>query len=174
MSTPHRWDSYATLDNRWNDYRTIDAVVAVRSLQSAQTSSQLYCNKPATKLYNVWLAGVPAILGAESAYRAERRSPLDYLEVSSLEELQQAVIRLQQQSNLRQAMVAQGRQRAEAITPERLCDRWLTFIHQVAIPAYDRWCRQPRWRQQLILQQRTWQSLSQKGQRRLRSLRGQF
>ena len=38
--------------------------------------------KPPSKLFNSWLAGVPAVLGHESAYRAERRSDLDYIEVS--------------------------------------------------------------------------------------------
>src|SRR5687767_7710026 len=66
---------------RWHDYRDVDVVVAVRRFGYRD-----YPHKPPSKLYNFWHAGVPAILGAESAFRANRRSDVDYLEVQSLEE----------------------------------------------------------------------------------------
>lgn len=44
-----------------------------------------YYDKPALKLFNARHAGVPAILDAESAYRAERMSELDYIEVMSVD-----------------------------------------------------------------------------------------
>lgn len=50
--------------DKWNDYSYVDAVLAVRELNIQAT----YTSKPATKLYNAWQAGVPAILGCDSAF----------------------------------------------------------------------------------------------------------
>jgi hypothetical protein len=55
----------------WNDFRAVDAVVALRP---ARTGGHL--NKPATKLYNAWRAGVPAVLGREAGFRELRQSEL--------------------------------------------------------------------------------------------------
>ncbi|MEL6381492.1 MAG: glycosyltransferase [Cyanobacteria bacterium J06626_18] len=146
----NRWNEHRTLDTRWNDYRQVDAVVAVRSFAPdvlAQTKD--YCHKPATKLYNAWLAGVPAILGPESGYRAARQTDLDYLEVTSLAEVQRALMRLQEDPDLRQAMVCNGRARSRAIAPETLTQRWLNFIQDTLFPVYKQWCSQSPWQQQL-------------------------
>lgn len=121
---------------RWNDYSYVDALVAVRKF--AHQSG--YDWKPATKLYQAWHAGIPAILGCESAYRAERKSELDYLEVTSLDELMVALWRLRNDKELRHAMVENGRVRAEETQPTRLVTQWRTFFTQIAVPAYDRWC----------------------------------
>ena len=67
--------------DRWHDYSDIDTVLAVRSFEKRD-----YFQKPATKLFNAWHAGVPAILGTESAFESERKSDLDYIEVSSPDE----------------------------------------------------------------------------------------
>lgn len=65
--------------HHWNDYSDTDAVLAVRSF--AKVSFDKY---PPSKLYNSWLAGVPALLGRESAYQAERRNAYDYFEVARI------------------------------------------------------------------------------------------
>ncbi|MBE9078025.1 glycosyltransferase family 1 protein [Romeria aff. gracilis LEGE 07310] len=146
INTNH-WNDFATLSTDWNDYRAIDAIVAVRSFSAWQQWLQGgYRHKPATKLYNAWLAGVPAILGPEVAYRAERRSPLDYLEVTSMPDLIAQLRQLKSDSGLRQAMVVNGRDRASAYSPAAITQRWQQFLEAVAIPAYDRWCKQPAWR----------------------------
>ncbi|MBD2260343.1 glycosyltransferase family 1 protein [Pseudanabaena sp. FACHB-2040] len=136
----HTWHQGVGLPPDWHDYRQIDAVVAVRSFRARDVHrTQNYRNKPATKLYNAWLAGVPAILGEESAYWAERRGELDFLAVSSPSEILAALGRLQQDAGLYRAMVENGLQRAETVRPEAIVQRWLTFIEQVAVPAYERW-----------------------------------
>ncbi len=131
------------VENRWHDYREIDVIVAVRSFDPRMHwQTQNFCNKPATKLYNAWLAGVPAILGCDSAYWAERRSSLDYLEVKSLSQTLEQLARLRDDANLRQAMVAHGYQRAQAYTPEAITQRWVDFLNGVAVPAHEYWCEQ--------------------------------
>lgn len=119
---------------RWNDYRDIDAIVAVRHFQK-----QEFTYKPALKLYNAWHAGIPAILGCETSFQSERKSELDYLEVNSLDETIAALKRLRDDVDLRRAMVANGSVRAEATTPAQLTLEWESFFKDVAFPVYEQW-----------------------------------
>jgi hypothetical protein len=162
----NRWHSLAGLPPAWHDYRHIDVVVAARRFGSARR----YRSKPATKLYNAWLAGVPALLGAESAFQAERRSPLDYCEVTSATGAIAALQRLQQQPALYQAMVENGRQRAAAIAPVAITQRWTEFLQDQALPAYQRWCRTAPWQQAVILEQRRWGALRARSLRKVNTL----
>jgi hypothetical protein len=119
----------------WSDYRDIDAVVAVRSFSYPGE----WLLKPASKLLNAWNAGVPAVLGRESAYRAERRSELDFLEVSSRDQVQAALLRLRDDAILRKAMVENGRRRASEFSDDAITAGWRGFLENQAIPAYERW-----------------------------------
>ncbi|NER22224.1 MAG: hypothetical protein F6J96_16300 [Symploca sp. SIO1C2] len=135
------------LRENWNDYSQVDAVLAVRDFEQPTD----YPWKPASKLTNAWLAGVPAILGRESAYQTERQSKLDYIEVSSLEETLTALKRLRDNLSLRQAMVKQGQQRGESRSTDVLVQQWQQFFEDVAFPAWVRWCSSSRWSQKLYL-----------------------
>ncbi|WP_041918483.1 hypothetical protein [Gloeocapsa sp. PCC 7428] len=138
------WHDFCQLDCRWNDYSNIDAIVAIRSFHSEQT----YLYKPATKLYNAWLAGVPALLGAESAYRAIGQANMNYLEVSSYSELLATLIRLKSSAAARQRLVCNGALSALQFLPEQITENWCQFLLNVAIPAWQRRCQ--RNRQQLF------------------------
>ncbi len=140
-----RWQIVAP--DGWNDYSNIDAIVAVRSFQHQES----YTYKPATKLYNAWHADVPAILGSDSAFRAERQSELDYLEVASVNDAIIALKHLRDRKELRDAMVENGRVRAAATQPETLINQWRTFITDVAVPAYHRWCQTSNLNQKIYL-----------------------
>ncbi|NOK71008.1 MAG: Glycosyltransferase involved in cell wall bisynthesis [Chloroflexi bacterium AL-N10] len=133
--------------NRWYDYNNIDVIVAVRSFQQ-----QDYTNKPATKLYNAWLAGVPAILGEESAFQAERKSQLDYIEVNCLNEIIKALKSLQEQPELYRAMIDNGQIRTQEILPEKVRKKWTAFFVNTAAPAYYNWCNLSDWERKAFLQ----------------------
>ncbi|MBD0337539.1 MAG: hypothetical protein ICV62_18785, partial [Cyanobacteria bacterium Co-bin13] len=170
----HAWHAVEGLPCDWHDYRQVDVVVAVRSFRARDArQTQNFHNKPATKLYNAWLAGVPAILGEESAYQAERRSELDFFEVSSPSQALAALKRLQQDVGLYRAMVENGLRRAEAIRPEVTVQRWLTFVDRVAVPAYERWCNYSAWGRARVLGQRwgaaSWTRAEQKVRSHLRA-----
>ncbi|MDB9529336.1 hypothetical protein PN498_25310 [Oscillatoria sp. CS-180] len=140
------WNKSDGVHSRWHDYSDVDAIVAVRSFDWRHSwRSHTYRRKPATKLYNSWLAGIPSVLGIESAYRAERQSPLDYLEVATQTDLLKALQQLKENRSLRQAMVHQGHARAIAVHPERVCEKWLSFLKTVAEPAYEQWVDQSAW-----------------------------
>lgn len=151
---------------RWHDYSDVDAVIAVRTFEATQT----YLWKPATKLYNSWRAEVPVILGAESAFQAERRSELDYLEVKSLEEAISALKTLKENPQLRKEMIANGRDRAQATSIESILSSWKTFLTDIATPAYQRWIESPDLFKWMYIQQHYWLIKAEAMNRRLKSL----
>jgi hypothetical protein len=117
------------LELAWPDFRTVDLFLAVRP-----PDRRLHTAKPVSKLLNAWLAGVPALLGPEVAYRELRRSPLDYLEAASAAEARAAVSRLSADPALYLAMVENGRARAAEFTAEALLPRWATLLF-ATVPA---------------------------------------
>jgi glycosyltransferase involved in cell wall biosynthesis len=112
----------------WPDFRTIDAVVAVRPPRID------VAGKPAAKLANAWLAGVPALLGPEPAYRELRRDPLDYFEVRSLAEARAAVERLRAEPGLYRAMVDNGRRRAAEVSVAAVTAAWRKLLERTLPP----------------------------------------
>jgi hypothetical protein len=130
-----QWHLVSEFD-RWSDYSQVDAIVAVRTF-----TRQSYTWKPATKLYNAWHAGVPAILGYDSAFRAERQSDLDYLEVFSPKDVIAALRRLRDEPAFRQAMIENGQLRAQETTPVAMTARWRSLLMNVVVPAYQDWCK---------------------------------
>jgi len=136
--------------DRWHDYSEVDVIVAVRSFEGSNT----FDSKPASKLINAWHAGIPAILGLESAYRHERKSELDYIEVASIEEAIAALFRLKNDFNLRQEMVNNGKIRAQEMGNTQITFQWRNFLTNVAVPAYYRWCMASLAQQQIFLMRR--------------------
>jgi hypothetical protein len=122
--------------NKWNDYRNIDVVVAARSF-----GKQTYKNKPASKLINCWLAGVPALLTPESAFLAERKTELDFVIIDSLESAINAVKKLKTDPDLYAARIKNGLERSQEFTTEKILENWVTFFNKFAFPAYEEWCK---------------------------------
>lgn len=118
----------------WTDYAQADVLLAVRH------RSDLYLeSKPPTKLINAWLAGCPALLGNEPAYRNLRQSKLDYIEVNTPEETIQALQRLKQEPKLYHAMIEHGWQRAKEFTPDILASRWRDLLAGEIATGYEEW-----------------------------------
>lgn len=131
--------------DKWHDFREADVVIAVRGFDRHRRT-----NKPASKLFNAWHAGVPAVLGCESAYQHERRSALDYLEVRSFDEIVAALQKLHNDPELRRAMRENGLDRARETEPETLTARWREFLETTAMPAYEALRRGGAWRRTLF------------------------
>jgi len=110
----------------WPDFRSVDAVLAVRPAACPRGDA-----KPATKLVNAWLAGVPALLSPDVAFRELRQSPLDYLEVTRPEDARSGVSRLLADPDLYRSMVANGRRRAASFTAAAVLDRWVELLEEV-------------------------------------------
>lgn len=142
--------NWSIVKERWHDYSEVDAIVAARSFDSQND----YSWKPATKLYNAWRAGVPAILTPESAFRGERKSELDYIEVSSPEDILAGLKRLRDDLDFRRSIVENGKLRAQEIDPQNLVKRWRFFLTDTCIPAYDRWCSLSSWQRKKFFLER--------------------
>ncbi|MGK7894500.1 MAG: hypothetical protein AB4372_12955 [Xenococcus sp. (in: cyanobacteria)] len=151
----------------WNDYSDVDVVLALRKFGYSWDHTW----KPANKLYNAWLGGVPAILGQESSYQAERKSELDYLEVASYQQLISAIKRLKGDQELRRAMAENARVRAEEIQPLKLVKRWEDFLKNIAVPAYESWCHTSEVERQRFFQARSLAYKFYSTQRQLRLIK---
>jgi hypothetical protein len=108
---------------RWADFREVDAVVALRPRAGKTDFS-----KPATKLVNAWLAGLPALLGPEYAYRELRRSELDYLEIEDARSALAALDRLRGEPGLYREMVDHGRGRSREVDRAAVLAAWEAWL----------------------------------------------
>jgi len=132
-AAPYKRNAVDAAGLEWNDFREVDLILAVRA-----PDPRLHPRKPATKLYNAWHAGVPALLGPEVAYRELRRSRLDYIEVASPSEAREAIARLRADPQLYAAMVANGRERAREFTTQAIAARWRVLLADTAAAAAQR------------------------------------
>lgn len=107
----------------WHDYKEVDVILAVRNFSSKTD----YPWKPASKLFNSWRAGVPAILGKESAFQSIRKNSLDYLEVGSYEESKSALRQLCEDTDLYREVINNGFQRASEVEIDAIVKQWDFF-----------------------------------------------
>ena len=101
-------------------------------------------------------------MGYESAFRFERKSKLDYIEVASPDEIIKALKQLRDDKELYRAMVENGKIRAKETDTGILIKRWRTFLIDIAAPAYERWCLAPEFRRKIFIMQRNFYSISEK------------
>jgi hypothetical protein len=123
---------------QWFDYRECDVILAVRDATVEDMKL-----KPASKLVNAWRAGCPAVLGPEPAFQQLRKSPLDYLEVSSPDEAIAAVRRLRDEPELYQAMVSNGFERGEPYSPDAIAQIWRDTLAGPVNAGFRRFRRMP-------------------------------
>jgi hypothetical protein len=121
----------------WRDYKTADAVIAVRNITRYDSTL-----KPALKLTNAWFAGCPAILSPEPAYQDLRQSALDYIEVTTPEEAIAALKRLQDEPALYAAMVENGFRRASEFTEDKVALYLRNLLANPIAAGYEQWLRQ--------------------------------
>ena len=114
----------------WHDYKEVDLVIAMRRYRNGPRYGRGYVGKPATKLYNAWHAGVPAILGPDFAYQDIRKSELDYIEIIEAEDVIKHIEYLMENPDIYTAMVKNGRKRAEEYTVEKIRDHWVNFLYK--------------------------------------------
>jgi hypothetical protein len=129
----------------WHDYTEVDAIVAVRqtepqNLNRKNAPANLSPNrKPASKLFNAWSAGVPAILSPEVAFQDIRKSELDFLEARNISEILDGLRQLMRDVPLRRAMMENGSIRAEEFKLEKRVQAWIEIIKTQIVPRYMLW-----------------------------------
>lgn len=135
-------------EGEWHDMSEIDILLGIRSF-----SKKTYDSKPATKLVNAWLAGIPFIGGFDSAYEQVGEPGKNYLKASTLEELLDAIGKLKHDPQLYKQMVDEGRAAARPYTADKITEYWKQFLTEQVAPAYRAWEMHPqraRWRAALF------------------------
>jgi hypothetical protein len=109
-------------------------------------------------LVAAWRAGVPALLVEGEQEQFERTSPLDYLPLSSAEQLVETVAQLQSHPQLYEAMRQRGAERERELRDQRLTRHWLKLLIGEISPVAEALLRQRRARpmRALSLQARRW------------------
>jgi hypothetical protein len=127
---------------QWNDCSDSDVILAVRNVPPEYTRY-----KPPSKLINAWAAGCPALVGPEQAFAALRKSPLDYFEVRTPDQVLTALRKLKADPSLFQAMVDNGFSRTREFTAAAVARRWEELLAGPIAERYRRWLAGPRaWR----------------------------
>ena len=112
----------------WHDYKNVDVIIALRPKAKRIDQKNGFTAKPATKLYNAWHAGVPAILAPEYAFNQIRKSELDYIEVNTIEEVKTAILNLKNNHELYHSMVANGDVRKTDYSTNQILKEWEEFL----------------------------------------------
>jgi hypothetical protein len=110
-------------ERAWHDYAHVDLVLSCRV-----ESHVMLRQKPASKLVNAWLAGVPLLATREPAFEALRRSSLDYLPIGGPRDVIETIRRLRAHPERYHAIVANGANRAREFTVAATRARWLDFL----------------------------------------------
>lgn len=121
----------------WNNFSEIDAVLAVRSLGKLDN----HITKPALKLFNAWLAGVPAVLGFECAYRHEGTIGIDYLEAVDATGAIEALHMLASDHHLRAKIVAAGKKKVASYRESEIRGLWIHLITEKLFNLYSTWTK---------------------------------
>lgn len=118
----------------WHDYHDVDLVLAHRI--EAPTMLQ---QKPASKLSNAWLAGVPALLSPEPEYRRLRETPDDFIEIDGPETVLAAVRQLQKNPHAYEARRRRCAERSADFCTAAVAARWLEVLTGPVAAHYAAW-----------------------------------
>lgn len=113
-------------------------------------------------------------LGVSLPSALSKKSELDYIEVNSLEEALAALQRLRNDSQLRRAMIDNGRIRSEETQPAKLVAQWRNFLTNVAVPDYNRWCKASNLTRHTFLIRRDLDIKTQGMRSQIRRVKGQI
>ena len=116
----------------WEDYREVDVALAARS-----DCRRILADKPATKLYNAWIAGAPMLASPEPAYCELRRGPFDFIEVRGPADVLAAIDLLRANPHLYRAMADNGRERGVSFDVDATRARWMRLLEEDVVPAYQ-------------------------------------
>ncbi|MBX7539819.1 glycosyltransferase family protein [Qipengyuania sphaerica] len=120
--------------SRWHDFSDLDVVIGLRSFGHSRHS-----RKPANKLINAWIAGVPFIGGSDSAYSQAGTAGVDHLLAHNREEVASQVDRLCNHPELYDELVEAGRHKTRKFSIERLASQWVGMLEGPIAARYREW-----------------------------------
>lgn len=120
--------------DNWNDYSEVDILLAIRSFDGRR-----FQNRPPSKLFNAWLAGVPLTGGFDSAFEQVGNPGVDYLKVSSFEDALSAIRRFANDPELYVSIVRSGQSASRAFTRSRICEAWVRLLCEPIAEKWRQW-----------------------------------
>jgi hypothetical protein len=150
LRSRHGLDFACVPPGLWHDYHETDAALAIRSLDRKP-----HLSKPATKLTNAWLAGVPFVGGPESAFLAEAAPCVHFLCCRTAGDAMRALGRLKQDAGLRRALVGEGTRAAGPFVPAGVAAAWERLLFESVPCRFARWTRLPDPVRRLLVLART-------------------
>jgi hypothetical protein len=108
---------------RSRDYSDVDCVIAIRSF-----SKNGFARKPASKLVNSTIAGVPAICGNEIAFREFAKPGSGYLEASNIEQTLQHIDFLKNSPKERTRLIQSARSALNIYSRDAVRDAWIEAL----------------------------------------------
>ena len=124
--------------DRWHDFSDIDVAIGLRSFGNRRHS-----HKPPSKLFNAWIAGVPMIGGAESAFSQVGTPGVDYLVAHTLEEAVVQIARLRNDRALYTDIVEAGHEKAQLYSFARIGSQWIDLLEGPIAARYREWATYP-------------------------------
>jgi hypothetical protein len=125
---------FAIQETNWRDYHDVDVVLVARAGHHLTQQT-----KPATKLYNAWLAGCVCIGGQDPAIDHLRESQLDYLLAESPDDALKAAQRLRNEPKLFLRMQERGAARAAAFTTDTIATKWEHLLFELLPDRFVEW-----------------------------------
>jgi hypothetical protein len=126
--------------SNWHDLRKLDVLIAIRSFDGSP-----YNGKPPSKLVNAWLAGIPFIGGADSAYTQIGIDGVNYIQACTPDAVVAAVRRLRGDPKLYRSLVEDGARTVRSYTVDATRERWIQVIDGPIRERYRRWLEHPWW-----------------------------
>jgi hypothetical protein len=125
--------------HRWHDMSGVDILLAVRTLDR-----QTHDDKPASKLWNAWRAGIPLVAGWDSAFSAAGCAGVDYLRCGSLDEVMIALENLAGDPGFYARISAAGLRRSVDVSQESIAHQWLGALDGPVTDAFETWLARGR------------------------------
>lgn len=144
-------------EERWNDYRDVDAVLAVRDIPKLF----LY-TKPTSKLVNAWLGGCVPLMGPEPAYRHVGDDGRDYFEVCTPADALRVLRELKADPAQLAAVRQAGAEKAARHTIDARCAEWWALFEGPISEEFGRWQKRYAHRPGRLKRRRAFQRLHHK------------
>lgn len=119
--------------DRWNDYHDIDIAIAIRSFDNYP-----YPRKPPSKLLNAWIAGVPALVGPESAYLQVGQPGRDFMVAENFDDAIEQIGKLKSNPEHYHSMQQAGLEKASEYSRDKTLAAWAEIINTQLIPYWNR------------------------------------
>lgn len=121
--------------DEWNDYSNVDISIGIRSFDVERP----FNNKPASKMINAWMCGVPFIANKESAYTSECNNLFDAIFITNYQNFKDTIKRLKQEPNRLIAYKQRAQELKEKYTESFFFSHWESIIQNEVIARFNDW-----------------------------------